>query len=155
MYDKRWKDEWIPIAFSIFLTNYISIMKVNNERDLANAIKNNQDEIIIEGDLSKKVIRIVTTGKVSWVIAIGAVSVAVIVALKTPVIAAGGAPALAMEGIIATTSAGAAVSIWGITTTIAAISICVAGGSISILKKLYGGYKIVSKRDGYVKLKKK
>ena len=120
MYDKRWKDEWIPIAFSIFLTNYISIMKVNNERDLANAIKNNQDEIIIEGDLSKKVIRIVTTGKVSWVIAIGAVSVAVIVALKTPVIAAGGAPALAMEGIIATTSAGAAVSICGLTTTIAA-----------------------------------
>lgn len=130
-------------------------MEVNNEKDLANAIKRNQNEITIVGDLSKKIIKIKATGKIAWVIAIGAVSVAVIAALKTPIIAAGGPPALAVDGIVATTSAGAAVSIWGVATTVAAISICVAGGSVSILKKLYEGYNIVSKGDGYVKLQKK
>lgn len=130
-------------------------MRVNNEKDLANAINNNQDEIIIEGDLSKKIIRIKTTGKVSWLVAVGTVSVAVILVLKTPIVLAGGTPALAVEGIVATTSAGAAVSIWGVTTTVFAVSLCVAGGSVSVLRKLYGGYNIVLKRDGYIKLKKK
>lgn len=130
-------------------------MDVKNEKELANAVKSNQNEITIKGDLAKKTIEIKSTGKVAWLIAFGAVGVAVIVALKIPIVVAGGPTAFASLGAIATTSAGAAVAIWGVSTTVAAISICVAGGSTAILKKLYDGYNIVSKGDGFVKLRKK
>lgn len=130
-------------------------MDVRNEKELANAIKNNKNEITIKGDLARKTVTIKSTGKVAWVIAIGAVGFAFIIALKTPIIVAGGPTALAPLGAIATTSASAAVAIWGVSTTVAAISICVAGGSVATLKKLYEDYNIVSKGDGFVKLRKK
>lgn len=130
-------------------------MEVDNENDLAKAINNNQDMIIIKGNLGKRVITIIATKRVAWLIAIGSVSVAVIAVLKVPVVAAGGPPALATDGIVATTAAGAAVSIWGVSATVAAISICAAGRSVKTLKKLYNGYSIVSKGEGYVRLKRK
>lgn len=130
-------------------------MNVRTEKELASAVKSNQNEITIRGDLAKKTIKIKATGNVAWIIAFGAVGVAVIIALKTPVVATGGPSALASLGAIATTSAGAAVAVWGLSTTVAAISICVAGGSVAILKKIYEDYNIVSKGDGFVKLRKK
>ncbi|WP_317341109.1 hypothetical protein [Phocaeicola coprocola] len=130
-------------------------MDVRNEKELASAVKSNQNEITIKGDLAEKTIKIKATGKVAWLVASGAVGVAVIIALKTPIVIAGGPHAVASLGAIATTSAGATVAIWGISTTVAAISICVAGGSAVTLKKLYEGYNIVSKGDGFVKLRKK
>lgn len=130
-------------------------MDINNEKDLADAIKRNQDAIRITGDLSKKIIRITATGKVAWLIAIGAISVAVIAVLKSPVAATGGPSALAVNGFVAASSAGAAVSIWGVSTTVAAISICVAEKSVKTLKKLYNGYTVVSKGKDYVELKRK
>lgn len=130
------------------------VMDVKNEKELAKAIKNNQNEITIKGDLAEKTMKIKATGKVAWVIAIGAVGVATIIALKSPAIVTGGPTALVSIGGIATTSAGAAIAIWGVSTTVTAISICVAGGNVTVLKKLYEGYNIVSKGNGFVKLKK-
>ena len=52
--------------------------KVTTEEELTNAIKNNEDTIEIEGDLSKKAIRIKATGKVAWVVAIASTIVSVI-----------------------------------------------------------------------------
>ena len=129
-------------------------MDVRNEKELASAVKSNQNEITIKGDLAEKTIKIKATGKAAWLVAFGAVVVAVIIALKTPIIVAGGPTAFASLGAIATTSASAAVAIWGVSTTVTAISICVSGGSTAILKKLYDGYNIVSKGDGFVKLRK-
>ena len=52
-------------------------MAINNEKDLGKAINDNQPYIEIEGDLVNKVMRIKATGKAAWIIAIGAVTVAV------------------------------------------------------------------------------
>ncbi len=59
-----------------------------NEQELGEALKNDTDTIVIEGDLAKKVVRIRATGKVAWAIAIGAIAIAVGIA-----IASGGAGA--------------------------------------------------------------
>ena len=64
-------------------------MKIRAEKELGEALKNDQDRIEIEGDLAKKVIRIKATGKIAWAIAAGAIAVAVIAVLATP--ATGGA----------------------------------------------------------------
>ena len=45
--------------------------------ELGKALKEERDEICIEGDLAQKVVKIYATGKVSWFIAVGAISVAV------------------------------------------------------------------------------
>jgi len=126
-------------------------MTVNNEKDLGNAINQGEEEIIIEGDLAKKVIRIKATGKTAWIIAIGAVSVALVVVLAA--LATGpGAPAM---GLIATTFAGGAVCVWGLAATVAAIEICVAAGSTTALKKLYKDYKVINKTPKSVTIKRK
>lgn len=130
-------------------------MKVTTEKELADALKSNQSEITIEGDLKEKTIRIKGTGAVAWAVAVGAIGVAVIVALKTPIAITGGPQATIAMGAIATTSASAAVGILGLSTTIAAISISVAAKSTSVLKRLYNDYTIVSQGNNYVKLRKK
>ena len=130
-------------------------MKVRTEKELANALKSNENEITIEGSLKDKTIRIKGTGTVAWVVALGAIGVAVIVALKTPIAIAGGPQATVAMGTIATASASAAVGILGLPTTMAAISISVVAKSTSVLKKLYNDYSIVSQGNNYVKLRKK
>lgn len=44
-------------------------MAISNEKDLGEAVNNEQDTIEIEGDLGKKVLRIKATGKVAWLVA--------------------------------------------------------------------------------------
>lgn len=124
---------------------------INNNEDLANAIKNGQDTITVEGDLSKKIIRIKATGKVAWAVAIGAITVAVTAAITVP--ASGGTSApIAVTTFVAT--APAAVGVLGFSTTVAAISIAVAGGGVAVLNKLRK-YSIVSRKGNQLVLKRK
>ena len=67
------------------------MQKVTTEKELADAIKDNEDTITIEGDLAKKTLRIKATGKVAWVIAFEAIGVAVYSVMLT--IGTGGASA--------------------------------------------------------------
>lgn len=126
-------------------------MTVDNTKDLGSAIERGEEEIIIEGDLGKKIIRIKATGKVAFIIAIGAVACALVVAVSAPATGPG-APAM---GVIATTSASAAVGVWGLATTVAAISLCIGTGSTIVLKKLYKEYKITKKTSKSIMLVKK
>lgn len=116
--------------------------KVTTEEELTNAIKNNEDTIEIEGDLSKKAIRIKATGKVAWVVAIASTIVAVIGILL--ITTSGG------KNLIALGSGTGAVSILGSNTTIGVIiiAIAVAGAGIGILNKLrkYRIEKVSEKR---------
>lgn len=124
-------------------------MAINNEKDLAKALKDDQDTIEIEGDLCKKVFKIKATGNVAWVIAFGGIAIAVIAFLypvPEPVTQAG------TKGL-GVLSGGVAVSILGAGTAITAISIAVAAGGVSVLNKLRG-YKIVSNSGDKIVLQK-
>jgi hypothetical protein len=122
----------------------INIMAISNEADLGEALKNDQDTIEIEGDLKNKVLKIKATGNVAWVIAIGAIGIAV-----TLLIATGGTGAPA-SGIIG----GGAVAVLGLPTAISAISIAVAAGGVGVLNSLRR-YKIAEQSNGKLVLKRK
>lgn len=124
-------------------------MAINNEKDLGKALNEDQDTIEIEGSLKDKVIKIKATGKVAWVVAIGAIGVAVVAILypvPEPATQAGA------KGIAALTG-GAAVGILGAGTAMSAIAISVASGGVAALNKLRG-YKIISNSGDKLVLKK-
>jgi len=122
-------------------------MSIKDEKELGKALKEDRDEIIIEGDLKNNVIRIKAIGKVAWAIAIAAIAVAVGSVLAAP-----------LTGGLSTTAnfitAPVAVSVLGVPAAGAAISIAVAGGGVKILDKLRD-YKIVEKNGNSVILKKR
>ena len=122
---------------------------VKTPKELGKALKAKADEILIEGDLKKKVIRIRVTGKVAWVVAIGAIAVAV-----AAIIASGGlalAP-LAAPGVAL--AAAPAVGILGFPTTAAAISIAITAGSVGALNRLRK-YKVVERGEDRLVLRRK
>lgn len=124
-------------------------MAINNEKDLGKALNEDQDTIEIEGSLKDKVIRIKATGKVAWVIAIGAIGVAVVAILypvPEPTTQAGA------KGFAAVTG-GAAVGILGAGTAMSAINIAISAGGVAVLNKLRN-YKIVSNTSNKLVLKK-
>lgn len=121
-------------------------MTVKTEEELAEAIQNNEETIEIEGDLKNKTLKIKATGKAAWIIAIGAVGVAVAGIMLAP--ASGGTSSIA-SGIVAP----AAVGIWGVSATLSAISIAVAAGGVGVLNKLRE-YKIIENTDNKLVLKK-
>jgi hypothetical protein len=121
---------------------------ISKNKDYANESNNikrircrlkRRKRIEIEGDLKKKVVRIKATGKVAWVVAFGAITVAVISALT--VNPAGEA--------IAITTGGAAVTVLGGVTATAAIVIAVSADSAKVLTSLRDNYTIVSKERQY------
>lgn len=121
-------------------------MKVRTEKELGEALKNNQDRIEIEGDLSKKVIKIKATGKVAWLVASGAIAVAVIAVLATP--ATGGT-----SNVAHFVAAPVAAATLGVSVTGSAIAIAVAAGGIGALNKLRK-YSLEKNADGSITLKK-
>lgn len=124
-------------------------MAIESEKDLGEAVNNEQDTIEIEGDLGKKVLRIKATGKIAWVIAFGAIGIAVsgaVYPIPEPT-------TQVASKAFAATAAGGAVSILGAGTTAAAISIAVASGSVGVLNKLRK-YKVISTSNNLVVLKR-
>lgn len=118
-------------------------MIISTEKELGEALKNYQDSIEIEGDLSKKVIKIKAIGKVAWAVAIGAIGIAVIITVGSGDTAA---PAAGIVGI-------GAVSVLGVSVATSAVAIAVAAGSVGALNSLRK-YKIVSKRGNKVVLRR-
>ena len=119
-------------------------MAIQTEKELAEALKVSQDTIEIEGDLKKKVLRIKATGKVPWAVAIGAIGVAVIIALGS------GGTAAPVSGFIGV----GAVSVLGLSTATSAFAIAVAAGGVGALNTLRK-YKIVSSSGNKLILSKK
>lgn len=125
--------------------------------ELGNAIKNGEDEIIILGDLSAKVIKIKATGKVAWILAYSAVSVAITAVLTSPSLLLGAA-GLVAEGTLvslASTLATSAVAVWGLGTTVQAIAIGVGAKNTKVLRKLKDNYEIVQNGSSQVIIRKK
>lgn len=99
--------------------------KVKTEKELGEALKGEEDEIEIEGDLANKTIRIRATGKVAWAIAFSAIGIAAFATYATVGTGGAGGP---VTGPTAGIGAAAAVGILGGAATVAAISIAFAGG---------------------------
>lgn len=124
---------------------------IKTPKELGQAIKNEQDTLIIEGNLAKSTFRIHATGKVAWAIAIGAITIAVASVMAT--IATGGT-ATPATGTAAALTAGGAAAILGSSATSAAIYIAVAAGGVGALTKIRK-YKIIEKNDSRLVLKRR
>lgn len=132
--------------------------KCKTSKELAEAIKNKEDYIVIEGDLKNKVFRIKAVGPVAWGVCAAALVVAITSYSTMPVATAATAPTggvggavSAVSGVAATTVAAATLG----TATTSAIAIGVAAGGIGALTALRDKYKIVEKDDKQIKLKRK
>lgn len=131
---------------------------VTNPQELGKVVKKEPDEIIVEGDLANNVYKIKATGKVAWVIAFGAVAVAVIAVLTLPAGAAAGPAGLIADGVIAgvaATTAAASIGVLGISATIAAIGIGVGARNANALKIIRDKYVISSKSGSRLVLRKR
>lgn len=112
-------------------------MTVRTEKELGEALKNDQDTIEVEGDLQNKVLRIKATGTVAWVIAIGAIGIAVAITLST---GGAGAPVSGAVGV-------GAVTVLGLPAALSAVNIAVAASGVGALNSLRR-YKVVSNTGG-------
>ena len=122
-------------------------MAIYTEKELAQALKEEEDVLEIEGDLKKKVLKIKATGKIAWGIAIAAIATAVaatIVAIPT-----GGT-----SEVVSFMVAPAAVGILGVDVTMAAIYIAVAAGGVGVLNSLRK-YEIMGEFGDTLMLKRK
>ena len=96
------------------------------------ALNDNVDEIEIEANLRKKVIKIKAKGKVAWVIAIGSISLAVPLVMVTVMSAGTATPITAPVAVGALTGA---TGVLGVGAAFSAVSIAagaaIAAGSVS------------------------
>ena len=121
-------------------------MKAMTEKELAEAIESGANSIEIYGDLARHTIGIKATGQVAWLVAIGAIGVAVASLMVSP------ATAGVSAGFAAASAAGA-VGLLGAATTATAISIAVAAGGVGVLNRLRD-YDMEKISDTHVKLTK-
>jgi hypothetical protein len=126
-------------------------MKVKTEKELGEALKNKEETIEITGDLAKKTIKIRATGKVAWVVAFGAIGIAVYAVAST--IPTGGTSA-PIAGQVAGITGGAAVTILGGAATYSAIAVAIAAGGIGALTSLRK-YKEISRSPTSLVLKRR
>ena len=122
-------------------------MTITSEKELGIALKENREYIEIEGSLASKCVKIKATGRVAWMIAIGAIAIAVVAIISAP--ATGGT-----SGAVGFVAAPTAVGILGAGTTTSAIAIAVAAGGVGALNKLRK-YKLEKKDDNRVILHRK
>lgn len=129
---------------------------VTTKKELANAVKRGDSQIIIEGDLANHVIRIKLLGPVAWGVATVALGSAIYLYIATP---AATATTAGTGGTIsfgaASTSAAAAATVLGFKATATAVGIGIAAGGFGALTKLRDKYRISDKSKNRVVLQKK
>lgn len=131
---------------------------VDNAKELGKAIKDKESTIIVEGDLSKKIIRIKAAGPVAWGICIGCIGIAITAILSMPAETVAGPATLGTSTVMHFTAIPVAAAPAAITLGSAvgpAIAIGVAAGGVGALTALRDKYKIAKKGQNYVELKRK
>ena len=118
---------------------------VKTPKELGHVLKNEEETIVIEGDLASEVIRIKAIGKVAWGVAIGAIDIAVCCTLATSAVTVATDSATDDGGYVAKVARiidkdPADATIMGISAPVA-IAIAVAGG-IGALTSLRDKYQI-------------
>lgn len=130
-------------------------MTTNNAAELGKAIERNENSITVEGDLAKMTVKITGVGQVAWLIAGGAIAVAIVAILAMPAAPAAGSPGLIAESVALGAGGAAAVSVLGVSATVAAISMGVGAKSKNVVKKLRDNYNIQKISDSKVILTRK
>ena len=123
---------------------------VKNAKELAKAVKDKVDMIVIEGEFGKVSFRIYAIGRVAWIVAIGGIAAAVALILASgtmPLFSPGTLPGAAL-------AAAPAVGILGWPATTAAITIALTGGGVGILNK-FRKYKLIERDDNRIVFKRK
>ena len=125
------------------------MVKVRNEKELAEAVSSGESEIEIEGNMKDVVFRIKAKGSVAWGVAIAAIGIAVVAVLASPTTAG-------ISGAVGGTAAFAATAtaLGGTSIATSAIGIAVAAGGVSVLNKLRQ-YDIKEQGPEHVILRKK
>ena len=121
-------------------------MKIRTEKDLGEALKNGQEQIEIEGDLCKKVIKIKATGKVAWAVVIGAIAVSVVALMTTR-------HTRGTSNFAHLITAPAAMVTLGVSTASSAVAIAIVAGGVGALKRLRR-YSLTKNSDGTITLTK-
>lgn len=114
---------------------------VYTPQDLGKAIKDNAERIEITGDIKAKTVRIMEMRGALWVVAIGAISAAVLMALSTEGIDISRPPIL-IQGPAFSFAPVVAVAILGVDTALAAVSIALAGDGVKALSNLRKRYRL-------------
>jgi len=122
----------------------VCVMTIRDEKELGKVLQDKQDIIEMGGDLARKVLRIKATGKVAWIVASGAIAVAVVLIVSS------GGVAVPASGFIGA----AAVSILGLPAAISAVLIAVAAGGVGALNSLRS-YEIIERSDKKLVLRSK
>ena len=106
---------------------------MTDEKELGRAIKEGKDNIEVEFDLARKVIKIKGVGKVAW--GACALGLAVTIAAVIVTLASGGtsSPATVPAGLA---GMGTATAVMGYSVAASAVTIGAAGGGIATLNKL-------------------
>ena len=123
---------------------------VKNAKELAKAVKDKVDIIVIEGEFGKVSFRIYAIGRVAWIVAIGGIAAAVALIFASgsmPLFSPGTLPGAAL-------AAAPAVGILGWPATTAAITIALTGGGVGILNK-FRKYKLIERDDNRIVFKRK
>ena len=122
---------------------------IRNAMELGKAINRGDNHMEIEGDLVNKVFKIKATGNVAWLVAGGAITVAVVAILAIQATSAT-APAtgpvagvgLVAESVALSAGGAGAVGILGVSATVTAISIGVGAKSKNAVNKLRNNYNM-------------
>ena len=123
---------------------------VENAKELAIALKDKADTIVIEGKFGKAAFRIYAVRWVSWVVAVAAIAVVIALIIGSgilPLSAPLSAPGVAV-------AAAPAVGILGWKATSAAIIIALGGGGVGILNK-FRKYKLIKREKNRLVFKRK
>lgn len=133
---------------------------VKTSKELGIAIKNGENEIKVEGDLQKRVLRIRAVKPALWGIVAASIAAGVTLMLATPAATTATAPIAGIGGIISFKGSvilsSTAATILGIKATTVAIGVAIAtGGGTAALTKLREKYTVNEKNSQYIILKKK
>lgn len=130
---------------------------VSTNKELAEALKSDEQYIKVIGDLRNKVRKIKIIRNTAWAIAAGAIATSITLALATPAATAVTAPAGGIGGAIPFTGSalagGTAALIIGAAAK-AALALGVAAGGIGVVNKMRNNYSIQQTTQDYIILKK-
>ena len=102
---------------------------VKSSKELGLAIKNGENEIKVEGDLQKRILRIRAIRPALWGIVAASVAAGVTLLLATPAVTAATAPVAGIGGAISfkgsVIASSAAATILGVNSTIVAIGVTI------------------------------
>lgn len=130
---------------------------VSTNKELAIALKSDEQYIKVIGDLTNKVKRIKRVRNTAWGIAAGAIATSITLALATPAATVATAPAGGVGGAIPFTGsalAGGTAALFIGAAAKAALALGVAAGGIGVVNKVRNNYSIQQTGDGYIILKK-